>query len=226
MSTHYDTLGIEKDASEFEVRQAWRYKSRKHHPDREGGNHDLMAAINRAYEVLGDPERRANYDKSGADELPPPIDIKGREALLVVFMQCVEHAPDHVSLIADTQRLLLGHRGDHQKIVNDCRRGLAVLHTRKARLHVKAGENFLAGAIDQRIAQLTELMEKNATQVEVIDRACEMLKNYEYDMPSFADGVFVVPMAKPINLGFAAGGGGAGGFSDEGVTYGGPGSRR
>ncbi|MEO1055796.1 MAG: J domain-containing protein [Actinomycetota bacterium] len=65
--THYAVLGIRPDASDQEVRDAFRRLARQHHPDRsaaERAGADRMAEINEAYRVLSDPSRRAVYDAS------------------------------------------------------------------------------------------------------------------------------------------------------------------
>lgn len=64
MSTHYDTLGISKDATETEIKKAYRSLSFKHHPDRDSSEtaHQKMQEINTAYEILKDENARHKYD--------------------------------------------------------------------------------------------------------------------------------------------------------------------
>ncbi|RZI85603.1 MAG: J domain-containing protein [Rubrivivax sp.] len=68
---HYDRLKVTPDAPVEVIRAAYRAMAGKLHPDRQGGTmgrddqlHDLMAALNTAYEVLIDPKLRAEYDAS------------------------------------------------------------------------------------------------------------------------------------------------------------------
>lgn len=62
---HYERLRVSRDAPLEVIRAAYRALAAKHHPDRhgqsEGANFD-MASLNGAYEVLSDPEQRAQYD--------------------------------------------------------------------------------------------------------------------------------------------------------------------
>jgi len=62
--SHYETLGIGKDASFDEIKQAYRKLAQKWHPDRnkEKGAEDQFKAVNAAYDVLGDPQKRVEYD--------------------------------------------------------------------------------------------------------------------------------------------------------------------
>jgi hypothetical protein len=61
---HYAVLGVVRDASSAELRQAYLALARTHHPDRTGGDAERMREINEAWAVLGDPGRRATYDLS------------------------------------------------------------------------------------------------------------------------------------------------------------------
>jgi hypothetical protein len=61
-ATHYDVLGVAVTASPAEVRAAYRRAARDHHPDF-GGDALRMQDLNAAWHVLGDPVRRAAYDR-------------------------------------------------------------------------------------------------------------------------------------------------------------------
>ena len=61
-SNHYQTLGITPNASQKEIKQAYRRLAKTYHPDREEGSHEKIIAINAAYEVLSNPQRKAAYD--------------------------------------------------------------------------------------------------------------------------------------------------------------------
>jgi DnaJ-class molecular chaperone len=64
----YDVLGVKRDATEREIRTAFRRLARRHHPDVNPGNADAEARfkeINAAYEVLSDTDSRKKYDRYG-----------------------------------------------------------------------------------------------------------------------------------------------------------------
>jgi len=61
MTNHYQTLGINRDASTEQIKQAYRKLASQHHPDK-GGDKGRFQEIQAAYTVLGDPQRRAQYD--------------------------------------------------------------------------------------------------------------------------------------------------------------------
>ncbi len=65
---YYDILGVKRDASEREIKQAYRRLARQHHPDVNPGDKSAEAKfkqINEVYEVLSDKKNRKKYDKYG-----------------------------------------------------------------------------------------------------------------------------------------------------------------
>ena len=78
---YYNTLGVPRNASEKEIKAAYRKLARQHHPDVNAGkkeSEDKFKDIAEAYEVLSDADKRKRYDtlganwKAGADFTPPP----------------------------------------------------------------------------------------------------------------------------------------------------------
>jgi curved DNA-binding protein len=73
----YDVLGVSRDASADDIRAAYRRLARENHPDvnKDPGAEDRFKAVSEAYDVLRDPEKRADYDRLGASWRtggPPP----------------------------------------------------------------------------------------------------------------------------------------------------------
>ncbi|MDP2631606.1 MAG: molecular chaperone DnaJ [Candidatus Uhrbacteria bacterium] len=62
---YYKTLGVEKNASKDEIKQAFRKLAHEHHPDK-GGDEAKFKEANEAYQVLGDETKRAQYDQFGS----------------------------------------------------------------------------------------------------------------------------------------------------------------
>jgi len=64
---HYEVLGLSRDASDDDIRRAYRKLARQLHPDvnQDDGAEDQFKLVTHAYEVLSDPEQRARYDRGG-----------------------------------------------------------------------------------------------------------------------------------------------------------------
>jgi curved DNA-binding protein len=67
---YYDTLGVDKNAPEKEIKKAYRKLANRYHPDKNQGDkaaEEKFKEINEAYEVLGNAEKRKKYDELGAN---------------------------------------------------------------------------------------------------------------------------------------------------------------
>lgn len=68
---YYDILGVPKDASQDDIKKAYRSLAKKYHPDicKEPNANERFAEIQVAYDCLSDPEKRSNYDRFGAEDI-------------------------------------------------------------------------------------------------------------------------------------------------------------
>jgi DnaJ-class molecular chaperone len=62
---YYHILGVEKNASAEDIKKAYRKMAHQHHPDKQGGNEAKFKEINEAYQVLSNPQKKAQYDQFG-----------------------------------------------------------------------------------------------------------------------------------------------------------------
>src|SRR2546430_7759265 len=70
MATLYDTLGVKKNASDDEIKKAYRKLAAKYHPDKNPGDasaEEKFKEVQNAYDTLSDAEKRKQYDAFGGD---------------------------------------------------------------------------------------------------------------------------------------------------------------
>ena len=67
MSTdYYSVLDVDKNATQDEIKKAFRKKAHQYHPDKTTGDEAKFKEVNQAYQVLGDKDKRAQYDQFGS----------------------------------------------------------------------------------------------------------------------------------------------------------------
>jgi curved DNA-binding protein CbpA len=194
--SYYDTLGVPKDADEETIKRAYRRKSKEHHPDRSGGNPKAMVAVNKAYETLGDPEKRARYDEFGEQASGNSVDEQAKRAIMQIFVQVIDKAADTQNLVDLVCLNIKANMDQIPKGVEQGERRLAKL--KKARKKIKRRKskdnrgNWMAELLDHQIKAVESGIDMLNKQKVVGQRALELLADFEYepDIPT-APRVFV-----------------------------------
>ncbi len=65
MPDYYETLGVDRTASSDDIKKAYRRLAHKYHPDKAGGDEEKFKEVNEAYQVLGNEQKRNQYDRFG-----------------------------------------------------------------------------------------------------------------------------------------------------------------
>ncbi len=81
---YYEVMGISKDASDDEIKKAYRKLAKKYHPDLNPGDKTAeqhFKEVNEAYEVLSDKEKKARYDQFGHAGVDPNFGAGGSRGL-------------------------------------------------------------------------------------------------------------------------------------------------
>lgn len=176
----YTTLGVAPAATQTEIKAAFRRKAKDAHPDREGGSTEAMAAINEAYAVLGDPERRARYDATGDTReapKPPTIEEEGAKALAEVFNDCLTQEGDILKVMRNAFNEGIDMA---QRECNTFDRLLGKLKARRGLVVTDKGENIYQILLDGKIDEVNRKRNDMLHQAEVAKAALKLLGNYRF----------------------------------------------
>jgi curved DNA-binding protein CbpA len=176
MTDYYADLGLPRDASQADIKAAFRRAASKHHPDK-GGNEALMKRANDAYETLGDPARRAEYDATGRDDGAERFEREARDRLLGVFDAVLVADGD---LIAHARQLLATLDGKMREEHEMHARRAARLRKQRDRVIRKGGgENLFTGLVDTQLEGIDAQLAQLEHGRKVFARVRELLDEYE-----------------------------------------------
>ena len=172
-SDPYDALGVPRDASDADIRKAFRQLARVHHPDRDGGDHEKMAEANRAYEILTDPERRARYDATGSNRQPPAAEVRARDVLFRLMIDVMGKLPEEADLAAAIRSTLANLKRQVTRAIVEMQIESRRLDRRRQKLQ---DGGFFAGLFEQRTRDLAEKVKNAEDEIEVLNCAEEIMK--------------------------------------------------
>jgi curved DNA-binding protein CbpA len=179
--SHYETLGVPPDASAGDIKRAFKRKAAEHHPDR-GGDPAKMVAINRAYEVLGDPARRQAYDTNGSEVPLAPIEEEGRHVLTQLFGMAIEEAGDD-EILHFVRQGLKSMVAQGQQEIAGAERKRERLKAKRYKVKVRMGENIVHQLIDSQSLALSRRAAMARRAIDAARAAEVLLENYSAEAP-------------------------------------------
>ena len=186
---HYETLGVKKDATAAEIKAAYRRLARKYHPDvcKEAGATDKIAAINVAYDILSDPERRARYDHgedvSAAASPEELIRQRALQEVASLVIAAIDGCPniDMVDMVADMRGAVRRSMTPELQAIENIK--AKIRKHEKARNRIKyAGEgpSMLDAVIASNIEALGRGIAMHQGKIDLAKAVLDVLEDYEY----------------------------------------------
>lgn len=181
----YEFLRVMSDATDKEIRAAYRNRAKVLHPDA-GGGADEFAFLGECLALLLDPERRARFDATGIwEEIDPKIAQKRNVALGVlcgILTQILERGGETQNVIAIAERELRNKQGELSRAANAAHARADRLRGWAIRMRAKPGkQNTLAAILEGQAGAIEATVSTIQTDLDITDMMLDILAEHEWD---------------------------------------------
>jgi len=185
--TLYQELGVLSTSSQEEIRHNYKIYAQKYHPDKEDGDEERFKRIKLAYEVLSDPIRRQEYDRTGKFSAEFTIRNEALERLNNMINQYVPE------LNCEIDDPIIKMKSDinqtTQAVINQidtCKRHIRNSKLTYEKLWTKSkGENILKNFVESLIKRRESDLSNLTRQMIVFKLMLEILEDYHFGINDF-----------------------------------------
>ena len=183
----YDKLGVKKTSKKEEIKQAFREKAKKAHPD-VGGSEEEFKELNRIFRILFDDKLRLIYDLSG-EEKEQTIDNAEQQAMNLLsneLISIINHYKQQVvqrDIIAEMTEKLQLTINQTAKQIKDIEGATKEITKIKNRLKMKRGRKapFLINTLDGEINRMKVEAINLGIKIEILEKAVMLLGDYIFE---------------------------------------------
>lgn len=190
MTTLYDVLGVAKNATQNEIKDAFRRRARSLHPDAGGGT-EAFQALNHAYQILSDEKMRRRYDATGDDDAAT-INSANRHAMELAFFVINEILNTATKQGRDVEQfdlLLTVADSMRQKVDRELTPNMQTMERTLAKFErvlkrVKAKnkkKNVLLPMFEHRRAEMRKQIDEVKDAIETHQRAIKLVEEHQYE---------------------------------------------
>jgi curved DNA-binding protein CbpA len=193
----YDKLGVEKNASKEEIKNAYRKKAKENHPDA-GGNKEAMSELAEIYSILSNDKKRAKYDATGETK-ETPFGERFMGFINEIFVRMIEEEGDvvHKDLIKAFQNKAKVILNELIKAKQKQERNQKKFTEVLTRLKSKNNKHVFM-VLESKQNDLKQSISQYEDEIEFINKCIDALKSYYYDfeqqqeppLPTFSMGGF------------------------------------
>jgi DnaJ-class molecular chaperone len=177
---HYQTLGIDPDATQEEIKKSYREKSQEMHPDK-GGDHQEFVQVTEAYRVLSSPERRRRYDETGDSE-GPDIHGKAMELALRWFTEAIRNPFEDV--LAFIQERTESAIEESEASIRAQKQELEGIAVAESRIKVRPEADFLGEYFKSVRSGIERGIDEEREKIEMYQKIPEFFDGYEFSRKS------------------------------------------
>ena len=185
----YDLVGVPSDASQDDIKKAFRRKAREYHPDNGGGDPAKMVELNAAYAILKDPEKRAKYDRDGIStfEAEKTHIPEGYEQLHSAFREVTQNGPSPfmradftaADLVKKIQDYLRKKSEKNAESLVKAREGIDKLRHYLERMDAP-DDSWLVRAIEADILAMEGTLQSGEMEQRALEGALNLLEGHKY----------------------------------------------
>jgi curved DNA-binding protein CbpA len=188
MSTFYEDLGIQMDATGKEIKAAFRKLASKFHPDKETGDVEEFQKVQRAYMVLSDADRKDKYDKDGdtGADYEPTVRDRALQNLSVLFSSIIEanlRCLETVDLIATIVARITDNRAFPIDLIKKANKRLGRIDEAISRLTNKKPDaplDLFGNVLNQERGDILRTIKHNEGELEMMDIMEAVTCGYDY----------------------------------------------
>jgi len=188
----YSILGVEKTASQEEIKKAYRELSKIHHPDvNDNKNDDKFKDISLAYSVLSNEEFRKHYDETGeALSMSSKDDLENRAKmeLIEIFLQSVRTIIDSnvnvitVNIVASVKETISKTIEAEKNKLNNIKNTKSKVKTILKRLKSKSKQTFLMEVLENQSNDIDTIICNINKKILTLEKMIEMLDDFSYEV--------------------------------------------
>lgn len=195
MSVHrekscYDVLGLQKNATQEEIKKAFRTLASIYHPDRYKGSDcaERMSEINVAYEILADEKKRKEYDTTGKVGRASEMAAQARQQLYSLVAQIFEQT-ELVDIVPEIKKSVAKHKLEMRDKIREIKNSIKRVEKAKKSLKpkTKKGDGFLEVVMENRLDMENKRLEAAAKHLEVVDEVMRLVDDYEGEFMEVAE---------------------------------------
>lgn len=176
----YRDLGVEPDATDEEIKKAYWNKAKENHPDKEGGNAEKMALINKAHAILSNPSKRKKYDETGETE-EQAFSSKFASFMAQILTQVINETSNvnQQNLIASIKVKVLKNQTDFYRAISDVEKEIHHFDNIKNRMSTKKDKTMIM-ILEETIKSKKRLIKGIENDIQFMKHCYEVLNDYDY----------------------------------------------